>query len=249
MDKRIIALILILVITFMVAGCALEESGVTLDSETVGTIGSDYAVEAQGQEMAYIETQEQEMADLVINHSIEFDNSNLKFKAVYSIEKSRAENWLFTQSSSINLSIGVEDVPDDLDVMVSQIYGDISLLSKYEKYNGIRQDSINIDYHSLPTGGVSIRKSDPYNMPFQVEGVDKSETFFYMYNGYGTSSTSRITESKLANNVQGAVLNVVWTILIKEKSTGNLYIKTINDRVGIPYNRVVEETEKKYIWD
>lgn len=231
MKNKIIGMLIILVIMLMFTGCELEEIGATLKSETIGTIGED----------TVIETQENEITDLETNHNIKFNDLTLKFKPIYSIERSRVENWLFTQSSSINLSLSIEDVPEGIDVMVSQVYSDISLLSKYAKYNGIRQDSINIDYHSLPTGGVSIRKSDAYIMPFQVEGVDKSETFFYMYNGYGSSITERITESKLSANVQGAVLNTVWTILIKEKSTGNLYIKTINDRVGIPYNRVAEK--------
>ena len=231
MKKRIIAISLILVIIFTVTGCDLEESGVTLENETIGIIGND----------AVIETQEKEMTDIKTNHTIKFNGLSLVFKPTYSIEKLRAENWLFTQSSSINLSLGVGKLPEGIDVMVSQVYGDISLLSKYAKYNGIRQDSINIDYHSLPTGGVSIRESDAYIMPFQVEGVDKSETFYYMYNGYGSSSSYRVTESKIAENIQGAVLNVVWTVLIREDSTGSLYIKTINDRVGIPYNRAIEE--------
>lgn len=231
MKKKAIEMLIVLVIIFMFTGCDLEESGATLKNETIGTIGED----------TVIETQENEMIDLETNHNIKFNDLTLKFKPIYSIEKSRAENWLFTQSSSINLSLSIEDVSEGIDVMVSQVYSDISLLSKYVKYNGIRQDSINIDYHSLPTGGISIRKTDAYIMPFQVEAVDKSETFFHMYNGYGSSYTVRITESDLGTNVQGAVLNVVWTILIREESTGKLYIKTINDRVGIPYNRVPEE--------
>lgn len=126
-----------------------------LENETIGIIGND----------AVIETQEKEMTSLETNHTIEFNGLNLTFKPIYSIEKSRAQNWLFTQSSSINLYLGIEKVPEGIDVMVSQVYGDISFLSKYAKYNGIRQDSINIDYHSLPTGGVSIRESDVYTMP------------------------------------------------------------------------------------
>lgn len=227
MNKRIIAILILLMLAFTVTGCDLEESGVTLKSETVGTIGED----------KIIEIQDQEMSELCTKHNIKFGDYELKFSSVYSLEKSRAENWLFTQPSSIDLSLNIEKIPDNIDVMVSQVYGDISLLSLYAKYNGIRQDSINIIYNDLPTGGVSIRESDPFTMPFQIEGVDKSETFYYMFNGYGSSDTYRITESKLAANVQGAVLNVVWTILIKDKSVGSLYIKTINDRVGIPYNR------------
>ncbi|WP_097002731.1 hypothetical protein [Lacrimispora amygdalina] len=226
--KRTITIILNLIIILSITGCTLEESGVTLENETIGTIGKDMTIESR----------EEEMTDLETNHTIEFKDISLKLKPTYSIETSRAKNWLFTQSSSIKLSLYIDYVPEGIDVMTSQVYSDISLLSKYAKYNGIRQDSINVEYFSLPTGGISIQKSEPYTIPFQVEAVDKSETFFYMYNGYGSSSSSRITESQLAENIQGAVLNVVWTILIRENQTGDFYIKTINDRVGIPYNRV-----------
>lgn len=206
--KRIITILLNLIIILSITGCTLEESGVTLENETIGTIGKDMTIESR----------EEEMTDLETNHTIEFKDISLKLKPTYSIETSRAKNWLFTQSSSIKLSLYIDDVPEGIDVMTSQVYSDISLLSKYAKYNGIRQDSLNVEYYSLPTGGISIQKSEPYTIPFQVEAVDKSETFYYMYNGYGSSSSSRITESQLAENVQGAVLNVVWTILIRGKS-------------------------------
>lgn len=226
--KRTITVLLSVIIILSITGCTAEESGVTLESETVGTIGKDLTIEGREEKMYNLET----------NHTIEFKGISLKLKPTYSIESARAKNWLFTQSSTINLSLSIDDVPEGIDVMTSQVYGDISLLSKYAKYNGIRQDSINVNYYSLPTGGISIQKSEPYTIPFQVEAVDKSETFFYMYNGYGSSSSSRITESDLAKEVQGAVLNVVWTILIRENETGKFYVKTINDKVGIPYNRI-----------
>lgn len=237
MKKKIGMILGIAVLALSVSGCDLEVSGVTLDEETVGTIGQD----------GTIETEEKEMADLETNHKITFGQTNLHFKAVYAVEKERARNWMFTQSSAIDLSLQIEDVPEEMEVMVTQVYGDISLLSKYAKYNGIRQDSINIDYSTLPTGGVSIRETDGYSMPFQVEGVDKSETFFHLFMGYGSSSTERITESDLGGKVQGAVLNVVWTVLIREEASGNLYIKTINDRVGIPYDRGTELQENSEI--
>lgn len=235
MKKKIGMMLGIAALALSVSGCGLEVSGVTLDEETVGTIGQD----------GTIEIEEKEMTDLETHHKIAFGQYSLSFKPVYAVEEERARNWLFTQSSSIDLSLNIEDVPEGMEVMVTQVYGDISLLSKYAKYNGIRQDSINIDYGTLPTGGVSIRESDGYSMPFQVEGVDKSETFFHLFMGYGSSSTERITESDFGGKVQGAVLNVVWTVLIREEASGNLYIKTINDRVGIPYDRGTELQENR----
>jgi len=235
MKKKIMMILCIVALVLPVSGCYLEASEVTLENETVGTIGRDGTIEIEEKEMMNLET----------HHKIKFGQTSLSFKPVYAVEKERAENWLFTQTSSIDLSLHIDDVQEGMEVMVTQVYGDISLLSKYAKYNGIRQDSINIAYGSLPTGGVSIRESDGYSMPFQIEGVDKSETFFHLFMGYGSSQAKRITEYDLAGVVQGAVLNVVWTILIREEASGNLYIKTINDRVGIPYDRGTELQENE----
>lgn len=185
------------------------------------------------------ELTEPEIVDLNTNHIINFNDKDIKFRPVYSIEKERTEKWLFTQPSTINLSLGLEDVPEGLHIMVSQVYGDVSLSSEHGKYNGIRQDSINIEYFTLPRGGFSIDAANSYSVPFEVEAVDKSETFYFAFYGYGSSSTHRVSEADL-KNVQGVVLNVVWTISI-ETSEGNLYMKTINDKVEIPY---VENEQK-----
>lgn len=202
-----------------------------LQNETNGII--------DGKEYNKIEIKKPEMTDLETQHVIIFKGQEICFTPIYSIEKKKADNWLFTQPSTINLSFGVKEIPEGLRLMVSQVYADISLLSKQAKFNGIRQDSINIEYFSLPTGGVCIDQSEGYIMPFKIEAVDKSETFFNMFYGFGSSRTSRIEESDLVG-VQGVVLNVVWTISL-ETPDGSLYIKTIEDKIGIPAKKANEK--------
>ena len=226
MDKSIIKLIAIGLFLTNITGCVnSDETGASLENETVGTIGQDQLVTMGKEETVNIQTM----------HEIDFKNTNLVFNPIYKLSKKRADNWIFTQSSSIDLGLRLEETNDDIEIMVAQVYADISLLSRYYKYNGIRQDSLNIEYFSLPNGGVTIDKTENFSIPFQIEGIDKNETFFRLYNGYGSSVTKRVTENDLQENVQGAVLNVVWTIIVKD-STGSMYIKTINDRIGIPYN-------------
>lgn len=215
---------------FTLIGCAPEQSGVTLESETTSVIGQDVVTDIKEVEKKTVE----------VKHTVNFNGMNLTLKPNYAIEKSRAENWYFTQSSSIDLGLNIESIPDNYKALVSQVYADISLISPYADYNGIRQDSMNIEYFHLPNGGISINQTDGFKIPFQIEAVDKNETFFYMWNGYGTSSTSRITEHDLAEVTEGAVLNVVWTVLFEDEGTGEQFVKTINDRIGIPYNRATE---------
>lgn len=230
--KKIFVVLLATVLIFMLTGCE-EEMLENMEDNTVGVIGDD----------ELIEVKEKEMVDLKTHHTIKFGDAELSFIPIYSLDKDRAENWLFTQSSSINLALSIDKIPDGIEVMVGQVYGDISLVSKYSKYNGIRQDSLNIEYFSLPGGGVSIRQSDDFYIPFMVEGVDKNDSFSFFYNGTGGSSSSRVSESDLATRVHGAALNVVWTIFVRENSTDNVYIKTIDDRLGIPYDRAEKSVD------
>lgn len=59
-----------------------------------------------------------------------------------------------------------------------------------------------------------------------------------MINGTGESDTERINENDLRDHASGAKLNVVWTIAVKQNS--NVFLKTIHDSIGLPY-----ETHRK----
>lgn len=212
-----------------------EGSGVTLENETSNIIGENEITEIS----------DKKKTETKVSHKEKINEQEFEFVSVYAIDEDRAKNWYFTQSSSVDLGIKLGAAPEGYDIKVSQIYADISLLSPYARYNGIRQDSINVDYYSMTEDGYNIDSKNGFNIPFQIEGVDKSETFFYIYNGYGSTSTHRITESDIAEVTEGAVLNVVWTLTIENTENGKQYVKTINDRIGIPYNRIEQETEEQ----
>lgn len=227
-------LVLVGFIFTMLVGCKQED--VSLSNQTVGIIGE------QGNDVV-VEEKQTEVKSLTTEHTVEFGGRTIRMNMIYSAESDRIDDWVFTQPSSIELQASVIENYPGVEIMVSEVYADISLVSKQARYNGMRQDSLNINYRELPTGGISIRKGDSYTLPFQIEAVDKSETFFHMFNGYGSSSTERIRESDLASAAQGTMLRVVWTFLFKEEGSENLYVKTITDSIGIPYLRGMKEQE------
>ena len=229
--EKLLKILCVISLCCVLVGCTIEKekSGVSLETETSVTIGKGEITEIEEIKKKKVE----------IKHNESIDGKEVLLKPYYAIDEEKVKNWYFTQSSSIDLGLNIEAVPKGYNVLVSQIYADISLLSQDADYNGIRQDSINVEYFSLPNGGISFNKKDGFKIPFQIEAVDKSETFFYMWNGYGTSSSYRITENDIAKVVEGAVLNVVWTVIFENKDTGEQFVKTINDRIGIPYEREV----------
>lgn len=152
---------------------------------------------------------------------------------LYGIQKKYAYNWRFTGTASVNLAIKPQENYKDIQLGVNEVYSDVSVVSKYYRYNGVRQDSLNVSYSQLPKGSVAISKSDDYEIPFQVESINANETSFYIWNGYGRSDTHRISESDIRDEASGAKLNVIWTLAVTDKD-GNTYFKTINDAVGMP---------------
>lgn len=172
-----------------------------------------------------------------VPHTIKFNGHKLSFVAVYGIQKRYVHNWKFCSNEMVNLSIKpTVKLPADISVGVNNVYADISVSSSVAKYNGVRQDSVNISYSSMPDGMVSMDKSNPYSLPFQVESINQNESSFYIINDYYVSeSTHRISESQMRDNSDGARLNAVWTIAIKDNKSNQTYFKTINDAIGIPY--------------
>lgn len=234
--KKIINIFLISGMVLMLAGCdevIYEETGAVLEEDTTAVIGKDKIVELQ----------EKEKTNVDMKHTEKLNDEEFIFHANYAIDKEQEENWYYTQSFSIDLGINIESVPQNYKVYVSQVYADISLLSPSAKYNGLRQDSMNIEYFTLPNGGVSINETNGYSVPFQIEGVNKSEIFISVWQGTGHGGASRITEDEIAKVTEGTVLNVVWTVLLEDE-TGQQFVKTINDKIGIPYYSVDESGEE-----
>lgn len=224
MKKLLITALTGLSAMFLLTGCE-EQTDTTLKSSTNATITKKISKAAKP-----------ELVDTHVPHIIDFKGKKIKLMATYGIDKRYAHKWRFTGTESVNLAIKpVEDYPN-IELGINNVYADVSISSKYARYDSVRQDSVNISYSDLPKGMVAMSKQDGYTLPFQVESINANQTSFYMINGFGNSSTHRISENELRENAYGAKLDVVWMLAITDKN-GNTYFKTINDAVGIPYKQ------------
>lgn len=227
--KKIVSISAVSLSMLLLAGCADDEpQSENLNNQTDAKItenSSHTPVKAKA-----IETK-----DINVEHTIDFDGQKIPMIATYGIDKRYVNNWWFTNNEQIDLSIKPEKNIDNLDLGVNNVYADVSISSKYLRYNGVRQDSVNQSYSDLPNGFVSINKNNNFELPFQVESINENQTSFYMISGYGQTDTHRIDEGDLRARAYGAKLNVVWTLGIKKD--GKTYFKTIHDTIGIPYER------------
>lgn len=222
MKKRI--MLLVLLSAFLLVGCSDEESGVNnLDEVTDATLNiEDGATEAK--------------------KIIKVNENEIEFTTSYKIEN--AKGWKFTHTAEVDLSITLEQNIDKYDIKIGAVYADISIVSKKAKYHGLRQDSIFVEYKELNNDGISLSQQNGYQMPFIVEGINQNEVFLTVYNGTGYGTSERLTESKVSDVAYGASLNVVWTLYITDKETNQTYMKSVNDKIGLPVKQENIETNQ-----
>lgn len=234
LQKKLTFILMTLCLTFWITGCSeiIEDSNEDLLTGTFNT-------ESEENTPTESKPKDIKLTELKATHELIINEQTIPVKTLYSLAETRAKNWLFTSPSLITISVKPDTVPEQYELMVTSVYADISMASKDAKYNGIRQDSMNIDYSALPTGGITMTPLNAYEMPFAIESVDKNQNFYYSYYGYGYGGDSRITESQLAKHANGAILNIIWTITLKDKQTGSIYMQTIIDSIKIPYVRNV----------
>lgn len=223
--KVVLATIAALSCIMILSGCDLEDSDADIKTDTITQIGkSDEAIVVTPDELQ----------TSTIPHTIDYNGLKIKLKSIYGIDKKRLNNWWFTTSSTVNLELAVDEIPDNVEVAVNNVYSEVAIISTKAYKNGIRQDSVNQSYSALPNGGMNINEQNNFTLPFQVEGINQNETSFYVLNGYGSSTTTRLSESAVREDAQGGVLNTVWTIIIKDKGNNETYMRTINDKIGLP---------------
>ena len=95
---------------------------------------------------------------------------------------------------------------------MTNLYSDVSVSSNYSRFNGLRQDSMNLNLTQAPNGGYDITTVDEYMQPFQIESVNQNESFIHGWNGYISEHYSYLTEREIKRNSDGAVLRTVWTV-------------------------------------
>lgn len=212
----------------VLSGCDSEDSDSDIKTDTVAQIGKN------SKDTKLVEPK---VTTSDIPHSLQFGDKTINLTATYGIEQKRLNNWVFTTSSTVHLGLKAVDVPENVEVMVNNVYSEVSIISTKAYKNGIRQDSINQSYNNVGAGGMSIDPLNDFTLPFQVEGINQNQTSFYVINGYGSTSTDRLTESEVRKNAQGGLLNTVWTVTIKDKESEQVFSKTINDKIGLPCDK------------
>ncbi|MCS8620199.1 hypothetical protein [Lactiplantibacillus plantarum] len=220
---------------FLLSGCGDEQNDTTMTNTTTGQIGNQTSVSINSK------AQQANYKSLNATHTMAINGQTLKFKTSYGIEKRLTNNWYFTVPSTVELGITPLTNVKGLSYQVNALYADVSILSKYTRYNGVRQDSLSTNYGQLKNGGIDVDAAHGYTMPFQVEGINENETSVTVINGYGSSDTKRVTEKDLRNNAYGGRLRVVWTLLVTDQRTGKQYSQTIQDSIGLPYKHATNK--------
>lgn len=210
----------------ILTGCEEQEDN-TIANQTTGSI-------TRNTHKKPIKAKQAAMQQISVEHTVKFNGQEIPVVATYGIDKRYVNNWWFTNNEEINLAIKPAKIlKPNAKLGVNNVYADVAIVSKYVRYNGIRQDSLDESYSNLPNGYVAINKQNGFDLPFQVESINENEISFDAINGYGSGESSRITEAELRNHAYGAKLNVVWTLAIKEN--GETYFKTVHDTIGLPY--------------
>lgn len=169
-------------------------------------------------------------------HKVTINNEEITLQMSYRIPESRLNNYLYTIPTGIELTSKVLNLPNKrYNVKISNLYADVTILSNRPKYNGLRQDSINLSFLSIPSAGYDIDLENAYAQLFHVEGVNQSEMFIRSWYGYDSSKISTsydyLSENDIRSKSEGAILQAVWSISILDTSTGKIYSSYVADKI------------------
>lgn len=168
-------------------------------------------------------------------HQLTVQGQTLTLTSSYQVDERNFNNYVFTTPSVIDESLKLKaDADTRFKIHVTNLYSDVTVSSKYSRYNGLRQDSINLDLSHAPNGGYDITTTESYDQPFQVESVNQNEQFIHGWNGYISSDYSYLTERDIRSSSDGAVLRTVWTLTIEDTETHQIFSKTLSDTIFMP---------------
>lgn len=166
-------------------------------------------------------------------HTLTVQGQTLTLTSSYQVDERNLNNYVFTTPSVIDESLKL-DADTRFKVRVTNLYSDVTVSSNYSRYNGLRQDSINLDLSHAPNGGYDITTTESYDQPFQVESVNQNEQFIHGWNGYISSDYSYLTERDIRSSSDGAVLRTVWTLAIEDTETHQIFSKSLSDTIFMP---------------
>lgn len=218
--KKLFPLIALLATLFALTGCEEEASKTT------------HATNINSTEKTVKESPKKGIAR---DHTLTIQGQTLTLTSSYQVDERNLNNYVFTTPSVIDESLKLDaDADPRFKVRVTNLYSDVTVSSKYSRYNGLRQDSINLDLSHAPNGGYDITTTESYDQPFQVESVNQNEQFIHGWNGYISSDYSYLTEHDIRDHSDGAVLRTVWTLAIEDTETHQIFSKSLSDTIFMP---------------
>lgn len=181
-------------------------------------------------------------------HDIFINREQITLQMSYKLPKSRIDNYLYTIPTGIELSVKVLNFPNDRYIVkISNLYADVSVLSNAIRFSGLRQDSMNLNFTTLPSGGYDIDQENSFSQLFQVEGVNQSEMFIHGWNGWGYGSTSTTYSYLSENDIRkvsiGAILQPVWTLSIYDTETNKVYATYVSDKILMKNKDYIPDSE------
>ena len=218
--KKVVLTLTALTAVAVLAGCEEEASKTT------------HAVNINSTEET---VQESPKKGIDRDHTITIQGQEIQLETSYKVDERNLNDYVFTTPSIADLSVKLKtDAPQNYNIRVTNLYADVSVSSKYSRFNGLRQDSINLNLTQAPNGGYDITTADDYAQPFQIESVNQNESFIHGWNGYVSEKYSYLTERDIKKHSDGAVLHTVWTLSIEDTQTHKTYSKKVSDIIFMP---------------
>lgn len=164
------------------------------------------------------------------NHEININSDSIKLISSYQIPDTRLNDYRFTIPSVIKLSVKLAE-NSRYNIRVSHLYSDVYVSSRLTRFNGLRQDSMDLNFIESKNNGFDIDATNSFEQLFQVESVNQNESFIHGWNGYISEHYKYLSESDIRSNSNGAILRCVWTLSIYDSETDKTYSKYISDEI------------------
>lgn len=226
--------LLLIPLTFLMSACEEKASEITK--------GIDFA--QQTEKSIEKNSLQKEVDTIQFNHDIQFKGQSIPFQMSVSLDKSRSKTWIYTVPTTVSLNIQPKKAIQNLDFTILNVYSDVSISSVYARFNGLRQDSLNIDYSEVNQQGIAIDETQSFTLPFEIEGVNASEMFIHSWYGFVSTDYSYLAEDEIRSKSDGVNLNIVWTIGIKEKDSGKVFATNIKDTIYFTSESKKEDVKK-----
>lgn len=220
--KRLIIVFMILLSCMIMTGCEEEASVINNPSNIDTSQNTSQDTTDNNTDFNFIGVDK--------NHDITINSDNIKLIASYQIPDKRLNNYIFTVPSVIKLNIKLAE-NSRYNIRVAHLYSDVYVSSRYARFNGLRQDSMNLDFIEAKNNGYDIDTVNAFEQLFQVESVNQNESFIHGWHGYVSEHYSYLSEKEIKNNSNGAILRCVWTLSIYDSETDKTYSKYISDEI------------------